>query len=659
MGKESKSAVTIRRRRKRSSNSDSGRTDSKSRTSSHHVSWDIWEEDAEPTWKAPDIRPALVSRLLSSQKTLLLGLLAFRMLNCLMIHTSFVPDEYWQSLEVAHRMAFGYGYQTWEWRYGLRSYVYPAFIATIYRLLALLHLDTRILLIKLPQLMSAAFWALGDLYLYKMSRRLAGGRVALWTLLCTLCSWFAFYAGPRTLSNSIETVLTSIGLYYYPWPNTARKAHWKYISIVGLAVALRPTAAIVWSPLCLYHFYTYRQKAGSLCILFSVIGFFTFSLTSIVDRLFYGSWVNVHYNFLEFNVLHNMGSFYGAHPWYWYLVQGFEAIMGPHIFPFIMGAIHGMSRPLLAVITWTLAVYSMLTHKEFRFIFPILPMAMHVCGMYLNYATDAETDVEEEDDVNQDADVEDVKPSWSGDLDSSADLRPNGDSRTGGDTGTEGDIEDEESNDERVQQARHDVAAADRARMRWRAIVVAWMMVAVNLPIALYTSLLHQRGTIDIMRHIADEVTQGLSHGHDINVMFLMPCHSTPYYSHLHQNVSLRFLTCEPNLGQANYQDEADVFYRDPLGWLHSEYQGNATDSRNGAAGMEGSGLSLKLPSHLVMFNELAVHISEFLKRHKYRECTRLFHTHVPEGRVSSYVLMWCLHPPILSHRSTAPRKRR
>lgn len=34
--------------------------------------------------------------------------MALRTLNCFLVQTSFVPDEYWQSLEVAHRMVFKY-----------------------------------------------------------------------------------------------------------------------------------------------------------------------------------------------------------------------------------------------------------------------------------------------------------------------------------------------------------------------------------------------------------------------------------------------------------------------------------------------------------------------------------------------------------------------
>ena len=35
-------------------------------------------------------------------------LVVFRTVNALLCYTAFVPDEYWQALEVAHNMAFGY-----------------------------------------------------------------------------------------------------------------------------------------------------------------------------------------------------------------------------------------------------------------------------------------------------------------------------------------------------------------------------------------------------------------------------------------------------------------------------------------------------------------------------------------------------------------------
>lgn len=57
--------------------------------------------------------------------------------------TFFQPDEYYQSLEVAHHLVFGYGQLTWEWLTPkpIRSIVYPALNAPIYWLLKVLSLD--------------------------------------------------------------------------------------------------------------------------------------------------------------------------------------------------------------------------------------------------------------------------------------------------------------------------------------------------------------------------------------------------------------------------------------------------------------------------------------------------------------------------------------
>ena len=39
----------------------------------------------------------------------------FRVLISLLQNTYQHPDEYFQGLEMAHKMAFGYGLQSWEW----------------------------------------------------------------------------------------------------------------------------------------------------------------------------------------------------------------------------------------------------------------------------------------------------------------------------------------------------------------------------------------------------------------------------------------------------------------------------------------------------------------------------------------------------------------
>ena len=54
-------------------------------------------------------------------------LVAWRVLNVLLLSAASAPDEYWQGPEVAHQLVFGYGELTWEWRdpARIRSVLYP------------------------------------------------------------------------------------------------------------------------------------------------------------------------------------------------------------------------------------------------------------------------------------------------------------------------------------------------------------------------------------------------------------------------------------------------------------------------------------------------------------------------------------------------------
>lgn len=173
-----------------------------------------------------------------------------------------------------------------------------------------------------------------------------------------------------------------------------------------------------------------------------------------------------------------------------------------------------------------------------------------------------------------------------------------------------------------------DVAHRRRAR-KVRFLVL--LLATFNILPLLYFSLIHQRGTIDVMNYLHEAITKSsrsLQHAaNSTDILYLTPCHSTPYYSSLHSNVSLRFLTCEPNLNHtANYTDEADVFYQAPGKWLKEQYQNSER----------------QLPTHVVYFNVLLGRIAEFLRLGGYTQCAKFFHTHVPEGRVGSHVLVSC-----------------
>ncbi|NXV68438.1 PIGB mannosyltransferase, partial [Molothrus ater] len=498
--------------------------------------------------------------------------LALRTLNCFLVQTSFVPDEYWQSLEVAHRMVFkypspaaapppspfpfswslsvlnihNYGYLTWEWTSNLRGYSYPLIFASMYKALQLLAKDNVQLLIWVPRLAQAVLAAFADVKLYSLVQHLENSETAKFVFFCQLCSWFTWYSCTRTLTNTMETILTIFALSYYPIKGSKMANSWKYLALVALAIIIRPTAVIPWMPLVFSHFLQEQRKADLILYNCIPVGLVTVGTSLIIDRVFFGEWVLVQLNFLKFNVLQNLGTFYGSHPWHWYLTQGLPVVLGPHL-PFF---IHGCAlaprrlRILLLALIWTLLVYSTLSHKEFRFIYPVLPFCMIFCGYSLRYLK------------------------------------------------------------------------------AWRKTAASFLLLS-NLVPALYTGLVHQRGTLDVMSHIQ----QLCNHPQQSQafVFILMPCHSTPFYSHVHCPLKMRFLQCPPDLtGNVSYVDEADVFYSNPLGWLNKEFYNDTL-----------------LPSHLILFNVLEQEISSFLALRGYEKTATVFHTHVPQGRVGSHISIY------------------
>lgn len=256
----------------------------------------------------------------SAERSLLCVLFVFRILNAFLIRTFFVPDEFWQGPEIAHRIVFGYGYLTWEWKEGLRGWTSPLIYAVSYKLLALFGLDTANILVVVPRLIQSCFASSGDLFLYKLAVRRFDHQTGVWTLICYVLSWFTLYSVTRTLTNSLETVLTIIALYYWPAETkkeTKTKQVIKALGFAAISCIIRPTTAIVWFPLCTFYLCSTPNKLAFLLKCVFPVGCLAILWSLVVNSWLYGKWVLVELNFVKFNVVNDMGTFYGSHPWHW------------------------------------------------------------------------------------------------------------------------------------------------------------------------------------------------------------------------------------------------------------------------------------------------------------------------------------------------------
>ncbi|KAI9739610.1 MAG: hypothetical protein M1834_006328 [Cirrosporium novae-zelandiae] len=498
-----------------------------------------------------------------SPHDLLLFLVAFRILNALSISTFFQPDEYFQSLEPAWKMAFGEesgAWITWEWKNQLRSAIHPALFAGVYAicdmLAKLLNVGPSIradMLLSAPKVLQGVFAALGDFYTWKLSVTVYGlGSTESWAALAlTALSPWQWFCSARTLSNCLETTLTITALYYWPWQflanrtgvdgpdNQAARIGYnentkgnhrlnqltslrKSLLLAALACILRPTNIIIWAWLgssCLLGPIPERKKL-QLARETIFCGSIVLAISLAVDRLYYGIWTFPPFTFLHFNLVQSLAIFYGSNPWHYYLLQGYPLLLITYI-PFAVSGIYRTispsvpqnrcQPPLSRNVIWQLGniaialpfILSLITHKEVRFIYPILP-ALHILS---------------------------AKPCVS--------------------------------------------FFHHRPGRRY----LLSMMFLVNICVTVVLTYIYQRAPLTVLNYIRHEVILSQPSNHTTTLGFLMPCHSTPWRSHLifpQDILSAWALTCEPPLdippgsSRAAYLDEADQFYTDPSQWLHT-----------------------------------------------------------------------------------------
>lgn len=318
-------------------------------------------------------------RMLSSLK--IFGLVSlYRLINALTIVTFFQPDEFYQALEPAHKLVYGYGYITWEWHEGLRSSLHPWIYAIAYKLLGALapgHEEWTVYLA--PKLVGALMAAVGETYLYKLALAYTGSvQIAMLALAASLCSGWNWFFITRAFSNNLEMVLTTIGLAYWPWnrPNGSivRSCVFGFLSCI-----VRPTNALLWGFMgASYVIRNLHQPmllmlvGLSLATLLAVVG----AVAAIPDILFYGKATFPLYNFIEFNVVKNLLIFYGSAPWHFYLFQGLPLLLLGYLPLWVIAMWRFKKKLLVLTSLFVIIAFSLIAHKEFRFIYPLYPICM-------------------------------------------------------------------------------------------------------------------------------------------------------------------------------------------------------------------------------------------------------------------------------------------
>lgn len=609
------------------------------------------------------------------------GLIVLRLINAFSIQTFFQPDEYFQSLEPAWEAAFGHdsgAWLTWEWHGALRSSLHPKLFVFAYNLTQYLPAYFRATPARLaqtylaaPKALQAIFAAVGDLYTWQFARTIYGtDRNASWAALAlTVLSPWQWYCSTRTFSNSLETVITIVALSLWPRhfflsynedgsasrnpsgkesdskqdpeegikqfrdflehgetkpaktpaPERAAasqssiltgspKGLYLSLTLAALACILRPTNLLIWMAVAGCTLYKYGDL-HKISILFQgvvISGLSTLVASAAVDWHFYQTPVFPPLRFLYFNVVQSMSVFYGRNRHDYYITEGLPLLLTTAL-PFAIVGMWRSIRPgpdrpsfrgyegrqtrfvLAVTVLVVIVAMSLISHKEVRFIYPLLPM-LHVIA---------------------------AKP-----LATFFNPFP-----------------------------------IPKSQLR---LGLLMLMLTLNVYIAAYVTLVHQRGVIDVMHYLRHEHENKLRQpGYEgdcsTTVGFLMPCHSTPWRSHLiYPSIKAWALSCEPPLQvpleeRDRYQDEADIFYRNPAYYFEMSLKDRTTIMEQpGRSEQDSDGDDRprrEWPEYLVFFEQLEPVMKAWLQGSRYRECWRGFNTHWHDDwRRKGDVIVWCMH---------------
>jgi len=561
-----------------------------------------------------------------------------------------------------------------------------------YALLKLTKLDKTSLLVLFPRLQQAVVAAIGDWYTFRLAHRVGGEKVAWFATLVGLSSLYAVYTATRTFSNCTEAAVTAAALFYWPYKpffrggfdfglfatkeelaklkglegghvgdwqskedkqfekkllvravydRTLRKSLW----LAAGACLLRPTNGVLWVYIIAELFFrqlrclraepsnsTQTNKIGggegekSLLPTLEIIGetvsllrsLFFIASTALTFALIVDTTYDYHSNayphnrpllpalslvaFLHKNVVSNLSIFYGANPWHWYWTQGLPVMCTVWLPAVVFGLVHSLQaekeggkrrrgveekKSLAKLVLVTMGVYSLLGHKEFRFLQPLLPALSVLAGSGLAVSYRGNTST--------------------------------------------GHMEHQ--------------TEAGVGRKLWTALnsLPLWLrgvLLTLQPVFAIYLTSVHGVAQEQIpyelgriyrqqqLQPLTEEPEFGGGFGRIHNLGFLMPCHSTPWATHLHDKELVErswFIQCPPPPARSEmtqreketeYWDQSDFFYHDPIKYLVERMPYNV-DTRYPASpelgeGAERGGENVwdkgwrhSWPSHLVVFDAL------------------------------------------------------
>ncbi len=293
------------------------------------------------------------------------------------------PDEVYQSLEPAHRLAFGYGLRAWEFVQGARNWALPGLVAFFLKAASLLGLEGPRGYLGLTR----GVFALGGAATAWGSFRLARVYGASPLAAAAGASLFALAAVPlyfahRVMSETASALPVVLGLALALAPGASRRALVWGASLLGLAVLLRLQNGLFCVGLLAVLAARRDWRAARDGLLVLAGWAFLFGL---LDWLTWGRWFHSALVYLDFNLVQGKAATWGTAPFSYYGRVLLRAMAGVTGVTAVLSLLAARRAPgLLALAAAFFVLHALQPHKELRFLLPVLPVFAALAGVGLD-----------------------------------------------------------------------------------------------------------------------------------------------------------------------------------------------------------------------------------------------------------------------------------
>jgi hypothetical protein len=290
------------------------------------------------------------------------------------------PDEIFQTLEQAHRAAFGYGIVPWEFRDGLRSWLFPGFLAGVMWVTEPLASGSRGYLSGVIFTL-CAISLIPSIVGWRWAKRQVSGAAVVLAVAVPVVWMELVYFAPKAFYEVVTAHLFVGGIYLCRFADGGWWRPFVGGAVIGLCCAMRLQLfpAVVMVSIATVAIADYPHHRFSGIVTGCVVGL---GLGGLVDAVVLGAPFQSLISNYYINLIEGKASQWGTSPWWQYMAWMWEvSSVGTVVLG--SGLLFGLVRfPALA---WpavvVLGAHSYIGHKEYRFIYPVFVLGSVCTGL--------------------------------------------------------------------------------------------------------------------------------------------------------------------------------------------------------------------------------------------------------------------------------------